>query len=329
MKQLYTVHIIMGLVLLVTHSWAQFAPPAGEAGTSAMHKDSSAFISWASKCKISRGLQDISIPTGAYATVGDSSSVLGVAGLNGLVSLGDGGEAMVEFTLPITNGIGHDFAVFENSFDGAFLELAFVEVSSDGTHFFRFPAISHTDTLIQTGSFGLTDAKKIHNLAGKYKVEYGTPFDLDDIADHSLLNKQAITHVKIIDVVGCIQNQYCTRDANGHKINDPWPTAFDSGGFDLDAVGVIHQQQIQTGIEESELDHITVYPNPVADFLTLTTRWTSYSITLTSSLGEELLTRQEVTPITLIHVGFLTRGIYYLTISNHEYQKKTIKLIKS
>jgi hypothetical protein len=51
---------------------------------------------------------------------------------------------------------GYDFAIFENGFpfgSGSFyLELAFVEVSSDGKHFVRFNAISNTDTTQQIDS---------------------------------------------------------------------------------------------------------------------------------------------------------------------------------
>lgn len=69
---------------------------------------------------------------------------------------------------------------------------------------------------------------------------YGTPFELDEIPDNPLLNKNNITHVRIIDVIGTIDPEYCTYDSEGHIVNDPWPTAFASGGMDLDAVGVIH-----------------------------------------------------------------------------------------
>lgn len=200
-----------------------------------MYKDSSAFVAWANKCNVVRGFQDISNQSLGYTNVGDSSLAIGPAGTNGVVSLGDGGVAILEFSSPIMDGNGPDFAVFRNGFDNLFLELAFVEVSSDGIHFFRFPAISNTDTTIQTDGFGLTDASKLHNLAGKYRAEYGTPFDLSDLTNDALLNKEAITHVKVIDVVGSIQNQYCSRDANNHKINDPWPTGWGNGGFDLDA----------------------------------------------------------------------------------------------
>lgn len=45
-----------------------------------------------------------------------------------------------------------------------------------------------------------------------------------------------------MDVVGSIAESNCTRDANQHKINDPYPTPFPTGGFDLDALGIIHHQ---------------------------------------------------------------------------------------
>ena len=191
-------HFIVSASLLFCYTpiKAQFAPPVGHEGTTAIYKDSSAFVAWASKCNIIRGFQDISNQSLGYTNVGDSSLAIDQAGTNGVVSLGDGGVAILEFSSPIMDGNGPDFAVFENGFDNLFLELAFVEVSSDGIHFFRFPAISNTDTTIQTGGFGLTDASKLHNLAGKYRAEYGTPFDLSDLTNDALLNKQAITHQK-------------------------------------------------------------------------------------------------------------------------------------
>ena len=45
---------------------------------------------------------------------------------NGVVSLGDGGYALLTFEKPIKNGID-DFAIFENSFSDTFLELGLVD----------------------------------------------------------------------------------------------------------------------------------------------------------------------------------------------------------
>src|SRR5690606_10864157 len=84
------------------------------------------------------------------------------------------------------------------------------------------------------------NARLLNNLAGKYVGGYGTPFDLQEMANISGLDINNITHVRIIDVVGSINGN--TRfDASNRKINDPYPTPFPVGGFDLDAVAVLHQ----------------------------------------------------------------------------------------
>lgn len=304
---------------------AQFAPPVGQAGTTALFKDSSAFVAWASAGKLVRGLQNIANPSLGYVNVGDSASAFGIADLTGVVSLGDGGYEILQFPSPIIDGSGPDFAVFENGFNDTFLELAFVEVSSDGVHFFRFPAISNTDTTTQTNSFGSTNASQIHNLAGKYRGEYGTPFDLAEIADNTLLNKLAITHVKIIDVIGCIQKQYATRDANQHIVNDPWPTDFGSGGFDLDAVGVIHQQAV--GIDEFELKHISVYPNPATDMLYVSIPLTNYSLSVINIMGEVVLNAENKSNVISLELSTLKSGIYFLNVVA-EGKQKQLKFVK-
>lgn len=325
MKSYFIVSVCVSLLFCYTPINAQFAPPFGHEGNTAMYKDSSAFVAWANKCNVVRGFQDISNQSLGYTNVGDSSLAIGLAGTNGVVSLGDGGVAILEFSSPIMDGNGPDFAVFENGFDNLFLELAFVEVSSDGIHFFRFPAISNTDTTIQTDGFGLTDASKLHNLAGKYRAEYGTPFDLSDLTNDALLNKQAITHVKVIDVVGSIQNQYCSRDANNHKINDPWPTGWGNGGFDLDAVGVIHQQTV--GIDELELTNVSVYPNPATNVLYVNLSSINYSLEVINLIGEVVLKVENKSNTTSLELSNLKSGVYYLKISSERKQKQ-MKFVK-
>jgi hypothetical protein len=261
------------LIILISigamSTYAQFPPPAGQPGSTAIFKDSSIIVAWASGCTVMRGYQDISDPSLGFASVGDSSMAIGMAGgSSGVVSLGDGGYAILTFDEPINNGPGWDFAVFENSFSDDFLELAFVEVSSDGINFFRFPATSLTQDTVQVGGFGSVDATKINNLAGKYRAQYGTPFDLDELANEVGLNVDAVTHVKVIDVVGCIQDSFATFDQLGNKINDPWNTPFASSGFDLDAVGVIEQSTVSV---ETHLfsENVKVFPNPANTFVTI------------------------------------------------------------
>lgn len=327
MKSVFSTVLCSFLLLFANNVLAQFAPVAGISGTSAMHKDSSDFVAWAKACKVIRGYQDISNESLGFADVGDTSLALGPAGSNGVISLGDGGVAILQFDSPITDIAGNDFAVFENSFDGQFLELAFVEVSSDGFNYFRFPATSLTDTATQTAPFGYTDATKIHNLAGKYKAMFGTPFDLADLPDNALLNKQSITHVKIIDVVGSIQNQYCSRDKDGRKVNDPWPTAFGSGGFDLDAVGVIHNQAL-VGLAEQHKNNFTLFPNPVKNSLTIQAQSNEvYSVEISSSTGNVVYHSNELLNNSVIDTEFLLPGMYVVKITGKRYISN-VKLVK-
>ena len=235
----------------------QFAPPAGHPETTAIHKDSTVFIGWATGCEVVRGPINIARPEMGPASAGSCDDVIGKAGEKGAMSLGDGGFVTLTFDPPITNGPGWDVAVFENAFDDYFLELGFVEVSSDGEYFVRFPNTSLTPTDHQVGPFGTLEAEHIHNLAGKYRLFYGTPFDLDTLADTPGLDVNRITHVRVIDVVGSVDPEYATYDTHGNIVNDPWPTAFPTSGFDLDAVGVIHQAS-------AEVQYLgaTVIPNP-------------------------------------------------------------------
>ncbi len=243
---------------------APFAPPAGLKGSTAIAKDSSVFKAWATNIDVIRGWRDISIKDSGRASYGLTTNAIGKAGENGLVSLGDGGVATLTFAKPITNGAGADFAVFENGFLDTYLELAFVEVSSDGKRFVRFPATSYTDTTLQVGPFGSLDTKMINNLAGKYRAGFGTPFDLQELKDSAGININTITHVRIIDVVGSIDKKYATRDSEGNIINDLWPTTFSSSGFDLDAVGVINESGLIVVEAALPSNSINVYPNPVA-----------------------------------------------------------------
>ena len=316
--------ILMAMVPMAV--WAQtgpFAPAQDKPGTTAMHADSSAFVAWATGCVAEPGPMNISNPSAGLAGQGwPQENVIGAPeGTYGVTCLGDGGRATVTFASPICNRPGPDFAVFENGMANAqnpdlwFLELGFVEVSSDGVNFFRFPAISMVQTLTQVGGFACIDPSQIHNLASKYGAMYGTPFDLDEIPDDPLLDKENITHVRIIDVVGCIQPEYCTYDSQGHIVNDPWPTPFASCGMDLDAVGVIHDIEHfpnpGTGIDENEIENVVIYPNPATDFIHVMTL-NGASVQIFNSVGQLVLTSEE----TDINVSELPQGIYLVRVGS-------------
>lgn len=253
--------LLIILSIFAFDSLAQFAPAAGQPGSTAIHKDSSAFKAWATACSLQLGWQDISDTSLGRANTGSASAAIGRAGENGVVSLGDGGVATLELEQAIYNGDGWDFAVFENGFTDSFLELAFVEVSTDGHRFVRFPANSLTQTDTPVGGFGALRCENINNFAGKYRANFGTPFDLEELTDSLGIDISNIRFVRLIDVVGSIDDAFASYDSKGNKINDPFPTPFPQSGFDLDAVGAINVVE-KTGISDVSNTTIAIYPNP-------------------------------------------------------------------
>ncbi len=320
--------ITWGLILFCSFSSkAQFPPPAGQPGSTAIFKDSSVFVGWATGCTVHRGYIQISDTSIVYlgdnkANYGSDTSAVGKAD-DSPVSLGDGGFAIVTFDKPVTNGPGNDFAIFENGLNDSFLELAFVEVSSNGINYFRFPSISNIQTTHQVPPFGVTDATKINNLAGKYRVLYGTPFDLETMSGIAGLNINRITHIKIIDVVGCIQPVYATYDSEGTIVNDPWPTPYNTSGFDLDAVGVLH-------FEFSKDDEVVfLFPNPVIDHVTINIlSGTAFDLVIYDVLGKVVWKKEMIANNSTLDLAFLSAGIYFctFTLENGNIEKR--KLIR-
>ena len=103
-------------------------------------------------------------------------------------------------TGPITNGPGADFAAFENGFisdgrsgvEGEISgELGYVEVSTDGLQFARFSSVSLTPSAV--GAYGTFDSSNVYNLVGKhvnaFGDSWGTPFDLQTLADNPLVDR--------------------------------------------------------------------------------------------------------------------------------------------
>jgi hypothetical protein len=207
-----------------------YEPPAGQSGSTAIHKDDPRIVGWAS------GWQDYLVGADCAASWQTPAKALGkaVGDSFDIVCLGNGGRITLTFSQPITNRAGWDFAVFENGFSDTFLELGYVEVSSNGTDFFRF--VNSSLTASPVGAFGAIDPTNIDGLAGKYRQGYGTPFDLEQLAAISPdLDVANIGYVRIVDIVG---DGTCL-DTAGRIIYDPHKTV-GSGGFDLDAVGVLH-----------------------------------------------------------------------------------------
>jgi len=254
-----------GLWSLVFGLWSSVLPAQ-------VHKDSSLITAWANNVSIQRGFINISDTSATdqgsnRASVGSPVNATGPAD-GSIISLGDGGIALYTLEEALSDKPGPDFAIFENGFKEKvppylwFLELAIVEVSSDGENYFAFPSISNTQTQTQVTTFGQLDQADIINLAGKYPALYGTPFDLDDLSKIPEVDIFSINHIRITDVVGSLNSDYGTRDTNGNMINDPFPTPFWTGGFDLDALAILGASSFVDSDKNTAIK-INVYPNPV------------------------------------------------------------------
>jgi hypothetical protein len=229
---------------------------------------------------------------GVFALWDDPSKALGPAagGNLDIVSLGDLDSAQIglgmepgQITLAFSERIcdcnGYDFVVFENGLISnyntgggsvagqMFAELGYVEVSSNGIDFVRFPSVSLTAGLV--GMYGTIEISDVYNLAGKHPnadgVCTGTPFDLSEIAGDDkvvsgLVDVNNINYIRIVDIPGSGDfsdsaeahidpHTWPAWDyyANNHPIYDAWLT-FESGGLDLEAMGVLEEQNYSADI---------------------------------------------------------------------------------
>ncbi|MFH1296075.1 MAG: T9SS type A sorting domain-containing protein [Bacteroidota bacterium] len=327
-----SIFLLIALLVSTKLINAQYPPPAGQPGSTAMYQDSTAFRAWASGCTVEIGYINFVDTTMVFmgsnkASYGFPEDATGIPD-NFVFSLGDRGVATLTLPAPMFDSTGPDFAVFENSFSDDFLELGYVEVSSNGVDFIRFPSVSLTPETPQVLTFGTIDATHIHNLAGKYRVFYGTPFDLADLKDSVAVDLSAVTHIRIIDVGGCILPGYQSFDSQGHIINDPWPTPFNTSGLDLDAVGIIHieSQAIPSPIRTVS---IRVFPNPVQHILRIEhSIHSSVRLSLYDPVGKPHLSEEPVVNGSELDISDYPPGLYIAIFTLQDGMKVIRKFIK-
>lgn len=188
----------------------------------------------------------------AYGTQNDAKwrvpeNVYGAPkGTFAVIVLGNHGWIDVTFDAPIADKPGTDFVVFENGFiTGApaaelvFSELAFIEVSSDGETFVRFD--THCMQEQSSDPYVPMTPSLMQGVAGTYPAYWGNPYDLNELRNRpevlsGKVDLERITHVRVIDIVG----DGSAIDSFGNVCYDAHLT-WGSAGFDLDAIGVIHQ----------------------------------------------------------------------------------------
>lgn len=234
------------------------AASAGPYSVTPISANSPNFSQWAS--------QVVNYSPSPGVSAGNAVSTNATGAANGsTVSLGDldatqisnniaVGRITLQFATPFTNGPGWDIAAFENAgnfFTAPFIfgELGYVEVSSNGTDFARFPSISlnteptegTADTKLVTNfgrNFAGLNPTNTYNLVGIHAANLGTPFDLDDLLVDPLVvggqvNLNQLQFVRIVDIPG----NGAFLDSAGNPILDAWVTS-GAGGVDLDAIGV-------------------------------------------------------------------------------------------
>ncbi|RYD94177.1 MAG: T9SS type A sorting domain-containing protein [Sphingobacteriales bacterium] len=318
----------------MTLSTAYFAAAQHNLDNAAVKADDARISQWAATCVVERGWLDIADKAQGYASAGADQNATGpLSGTSpNIVSLGDSGVAVMTFAVPIRNADGPDFAVFENGFldptdsGKAFLELAFVEVSSDGVHYVRFPAYYNGPDTAQVTNFTYVKGQDYVNLAGRYIHGYGTPFDLEELQDSAAVDINNITHIRIVDVIGSLDPAVGSKDAAGRMINDPYATAFASGGFDLTGVAVLNATPSNIAGHNDRYT-LTLSPNPVADHIVINAdKLPAFYYQIVNINGAAVL-QGNAGSGTAIGVSGLPAGVYYC-ILKYGNTKRAIKFVK-
>ena len=242
-----------------------FVGPGGEGSTGGGNYVNPEFIGWAdgyTNYAPSDTLWDgdWNFPTKALGPVtGDHEDIVSLGDLDTveIAAAAPPGEITLTSEVPIRNGVGADFAAFENgsysqwttpegSVEGQiFAEFGYVQVSTDGVNWLEFASDSLTPEPTGPQGYLTVDPTGVYNMVGKHAngngKSWGTPFDLDEFAADpdvlaGLVDLQQINYVKIVDVPG--SGDFL--DAGGDPIYDAWIT-WGSGGVDLEAVGALNE----------------------------------------------------------------------------------------
>ena len=222
-------HVAVCMLVTTNALAGPYAPAAGQAGSTAIHRSDSRIVAWGNR------VMNYAVGTDCVAQWQDTAKCLGPAGDDAtqITCLGAGGTITLAFPGFIKNGAGPDFVIFENALNDNFLELAYVEVSRDGVSFVRLP--NHSATASAVGTYGGLDPTDIQGLGCKYRQPYGEPYDLADVG------LDQVAYVRLVDVKG----DGTSRDSENRVIYDAYPNVL-SAGFDLDAIGVLNLQTWQT-----------------------------------------------------------------------------------
>jgi hypothetical protein len=206
---------------------------------------------------------DYSPGTLGSGEVSTTANVLGgpvggglATGSTDVLSLGEGGSVTLGFDVTIADGPGVDFTVFENAieFGDVFAEVFFVEVSTDGSVFARFPTsyVGPQDppdfTLMPYGTydgFGGHQPVLANVFTGANDPfdparSGGESFDLAALADRPEVLSGAVdlAQIHFVRLVDAPTGGGST-DSAGHPVFDSRNNPTGANSADVDAVAVI------------------------------------------------------------------------------------------
>ncbi|MFT5778223.1 MAG: hypothetical protein ACI837_001179, partial [Crocinitomicaceae bacterium] len=114
-------------------------------------------------------------------------------------------------------------------------------------------------------------------------------------------------------------------DQFGQAVNDPFPTPYPSSGFDLEAIGVIHQEPAGQSILEPTIS-VKIYPNPAVkgDHLHILTKSSVATISLYRIDGSLIESWNESHHI----LSELASGVYVLKVISGQYSTTSKVIVR-
>jgi len=120
--------------------------------------------------------------------------------------------------------------------------------------------------------------------------------------------------VRIVDVVGSINPLYGTTDKNGHLINDPYPTAFNSSGFDLSGVAVMNGWTPTAVNNYQQEISVMAYPNPCQNVLNVNNVTVNEPVSLFNAMGQQIWNGMTQDTYFQLDMQSYPAGVYMLQV---------------
>ena len=136
--------------------------------------------------------------------------------------------------------------------------------------------------------------------------------------------------MRIVDVIGTINSSYCSYDSQGNRINDPYPTDFESGGFDLDGVAVMNENNIYASTESFLVDKkFEVYPNPSKGIITMDFLGDENTPVGIFNFAGSLIWQGTATPGEQIDLtNYFKPGIYFVRLSDDSRSAQKLLIVE-